>query len=178
MSCQCVCPRVSKWCQSSCSVLLSRRLERVTLSRWAHILFSAGANDLGPLRPDISWVWEWLPVDCTRSDPFCQTSYERVAFAACVTCDPLNNAPYMCSNQQPWVAFGPPMSRCFVPLPQCVHSVTLFLVRLRNSTSGERRVLCGQSSRRCARSTFSNSYLVDPASSDMLVSKIKPCMCK
>jgi hypothetical protein len=26
--------------------------------------------------------------------------------------------------------------------------------------------------------SFQHSYLVDPASSDMLVSKIKPCMCK
>jgi hypothetical protein len=31
---------------------------------------------------------------------------------------------------------------------------------------------------RCVCCTFSISYLVDPASSDMLVSKIKPCMCK
>jgi hypothetical protein len=32
--------------------------------------------------------------------------------------------------------------------------------------------------RRCARAFLDESYLVDPASSHMLVSKIKPCMCK
>ena len=32
--------------------------------------------------------------------------------------------------------------------------------------------------KRGGRTSERNSYLVDPASSHMLVSKIKPCMCK
>ena len=38
-------------------------------------------------------------------------------------------------------------------------------------------MLCGTLSRLVA-SSFDSSYLVDPASSHMLVSKIKPCMSK
>ena len=37
---------------------------------------------------------------------------------------------------------------------------------------------CGFSPRERNRTTSRSSYLVDPASSHMLVSKIKPCMCK
>ena len=69
-----------------------------------------------------------------------------------------------------------------VLLSESIKQITLPDPLLSFENSGEEKKMSTESKGHCDRTTFAilfyKSYLVDPASSHMLVSKIKPCMSK
>ena len=86
-------------------------------------------------------------------------------------CRPSRPAPPRTPRLRSWSRMRLMLKAGGAPAPRASNSVRLE----RKTTAGPANASCGG---RRADSSKRTCYLVDPASSHMLVSKIKPCMCK